>query len=134
MAGSENNRLTDGCKDIFSVLKAPANKGAMGELIVCVDLMSRGYMVFRAVHPNSPYDLIAIAGDRLFRIEVKVGQLSSNGRRKRKYRKYLRNNRVVDDYDVIASVLSENEVTYTHSALHLDAADVVGDDDLSFYC
>lgn len=134
MADSKDNSSTIDCKDVFSRIEAPGNKGAAGELIVCVDLMSKGYMVFRAVHPNSPYDLIAVAGDRLFRIEVKIGQKSSNGskRNRRTYRKYFRNNRIVDDYDAIATVHNVTKVTYTSHSLNSKASDVKQDNDLIF--
>jgi hypothetical protein len=50
-------------------------KGAMGEMLVSVDLMKRGYSVFRAVSPETPFDLVAAKGDQLLRIECRCGSL-----------------------------------------------------------
>lgn len=48
-------------------------KGAIGELSVCADLLSKGYAVFRAVSPHCPCDLVVIKGTQTLRIEVRRG-------------------------------------------------------------
>lgn len=48
-----------------------ANKGAAVELMVCADLLSKGFDVYRSVSPNSACDVIAVASERVLRIEVK---------------------------------------------------------------
>lgn len=74
------------------------NKGAIGELIVSADLMARGFLVFRAVSPYAPCDLVAsVAGD-LFRVEVKVADKNESG-------KFTRNLRLRDGvFDLLAVV------------------------------
>ena len=47
--------------------------GAIGELRVCVDLMSKGLDVFRSQSPNAKSDLIFIVGRLCYRVEVKTG-------------------------------------------------------------
>jgi hypothetical protein len=49
------------------------NIGAMGELLVTYDLMSKGWEVFRSVSPSSTCDLIALKDRRLLRVEVTKG-------------------------------------------------------------
>lgn len=47
--------------------------GAIQELRVCVDLMARGFHVFRAMSPSCPCDLVAWDPEgRVLRIEVKT--------------------------------------------------------------
>jgi hypothetical protein len=42
-------------------------------MVAAVDLMKRGYEVFRALSPACSCDLIALAGGRSLRIEVRTG-------------------------------------------------------------
>jgi hypothetical protein len=53
--------------------------GAMTELMVCVDLIKRGYEVFRAVSPASSCDIAILKNNQLLRIEVKTGYRYLNG-------------------------------------------------------
>lgn len=50
-----------------------ATKGSIGELAVSVDLMQKGYTVFRALSPSAFCDLIAIRLDSALYIEVRTG-------------------------------------------------------------
>jgi hypothetical protein len=54
--------------------------GAAAELLVTADLMFRGWVVYRAVSPNAPWDLMACKGDKTLRIEVRSGTRSGTGR------------------------------------------------------
>ena len=47
------------------------NRGAIGELGVSIDLMQRGYEVFRSVSAHASCDLIAVKGERMYRVEVR---------------------------------------------------------------
>lgn len=47
--------------------------GAISELIVTIDLMQRGFEVFRAVSPACSCDLAALRGGILTRVEVRTG-------------------------------------------------------------
>jgi hypothetical protein len=58
---------------------SPGTVGAIAELAVAVDLMERGYDVFRAVSPACSCDLAVLSGGELLRIEVRTGHLSANG-------------------------------------------------------
>lgn len=53
--------------------------GALRELLVCADLMKRGYHVYRAQSPACPCDLIAIKGDLMLRVEVKTAYRRADG-------------------------------------------------------
>lgn len=50
--------------------------GAASEMIVCVDLINKGWEVFRAVSPASPCDLLIMRDGELLRVEVKTGSFS----------------------------------------------------------
>jgi hypothetical protein len=56
-----------------------SNIGCAAEMLVCVDLMNRGFPVFRAVSPNSPADLIALIDGKAIMVEVKVGRINGKG-------------------------------------------------------
>jgi hypothetical protein len=48
--------------------------GALSELRACVDLLQRGYSVFRSVGPHAECDLLTFRGDGpILRVEVKTG-------------------------------------------------------------
>ena len=47
--------------------------GAAHELLVCADLLKKGYPVFRAMSPQCPCDVAFLVGRRLYRVEVKTG-------------------------------------------------------------
>lgn len=53
--------------------------GALNELRVCVDLLNRGYDVFRAVSPSCPCDLIILKSGIMKRIEVRTARRMVNG-------------------------------------------------------
>ena len=54
--------------------------GAMSELRVAVDLLSKGYEVFRAVSPACSCDLIALRDGQTLRIEVRTANFRPNNR------------------------------------------------------
>ena len=54
--------------------------GAVGELIVAVDLMKRGLDVFRALSPSSSCDLAFLFRGRLIRVDVRTGYVGGDGK------------------------------------------------------
>lgn len=48
--------------------------GAMSELIVCADLLGKGYEVFRSLSPHSSCDMIVLKDGKIIRIESRTGQ------------------------------------------------------------
>jgi hypothetical protein len=48
------------------------NTGAISELVVCTDLLQKGYDVFRALSPSSACDLVALKNGQCYRVEVKT--------------------------------------------------------------
>lgn len=57
-----------------------STKGAVGELIVSADLMSRGFFVYRCLSSTGPFDLVAVRDGEMFRIEVRCGHIDSEKR------------------------------------------------------
>jgi len=47
--------------------------GAIGEMVVAVDLMKKGYSVFRALSPHCFCDLVAYRGNDSYKIECRTG-------------------------------------------------------------
>jgi hypothetical protein len=96
--------------DSFVDLKfkiSPGTKGTITEFLVCVDLMKRGYNVFRAISPNSPFDIIAVNHQATHRIEITSGNMIGE---KLIYNKH---NKWKDHFDIIAVViLSGNKIIY----------------------
>ena len=50
--------------------------GAISELAVSVDLMEKGYAVFRALSQSCFCDVIAIKGNKQLRIEIRTGYIT----------------------------------------------------------
>jgi hypothetical protein len=59
--------------------RATGETGAISELAASVDLMIRGYEVFRALSPHASCDLIAISPGSLLRIEVRSARIGKHG-------------------------------------------------------
>jgi len=78
------------------------NKGAISELLVCVDLTKKGFEVFRAVSPACSCDLVARKGDKIFTIEVRTAHLNSLGVLCNPMRNFMA--------DIMASVLIEKNL------------------------
>lgn len=54
--------------------------GAVSELLVAADLMSKGYEVFRALSPASSCDLAILKNGALLRVEVRTMTLTRTGK------------------------------------------------------
>ena len=85
---------------------SPTTIGAIGELRACVDLLAKGYEVFRTVSQTSSCDLIVLKNGKILRIEVRTGYRSRNG--KLRYTKNLEQRRP----DHYAIALPGNEMVY----------------------
>jgi len=81
-----------------------ATVGALSELKVAVDLLSRGYSVFRALSPSCSCDLAVLQDHKLLRVEVKTGAYSTSGKVSDTFSHNPKN------YDVLAIVLSDQIV------------------------
>jgi hypothetical protein len=64
--------LLSGCNSL-------PNIGAAGELLVSADLLGRGHIVYRAVGPNGPADLVALIHGKLVAVEVKIARVTADG-------------------------------------------------------
>lgn len=81
---------SDRCRNNFQSLEYRARnpvsplstgtRGAISELAVCLDLMSRGAEVFRAMSPASSCDLAILIRGHLFRVEVRTGTRQPSGK------------------------------------------------------
>lgn len=82
--------------------------GAISELRVAIDLMTKGYDVFRAISPSCPCDLAILKNGKLLRIEVRTATRSSTG----KIYKTRSNNDHSENIDLFADVLPDT-IFYT---------------------
>lgn len=96
--------IKDGEVDI-----SPGSKGDLSELLVCIDLMKKGYEVYRAVSPASYCDLLAIKGEEIKKIEVRTGFYyeSVKGDKRLQYPKKRTENK-----EVIVVTYSDNKLHY----------------------
>lgn len=68
-------------KDTWSKIPLSTGKiGAIAELLVSVDLMLRGFDVFRALSPSSDADIIAEKSGILYKFEVRTGRYLKSGK------------------------------------------------------
>jgi hypothetical protein len=84
-----------------------ATVGAIGELRVCVDLLMKGYNVYRSVSPACSADLAITLKEKLLRVEVTTGYLDCKGN-------VVNNKKYADQskFDVVAIVLKSGEIRY----------------------
>ncbi len=95
-----------------SLLALSLSKGTLGslnELRVSVDLVLKGYDVFRALSPNGSCDLVAIKNHKPFRVEVTTGFMYQKSLR---HAKNLKSKSVTDRFDVLAVVAPNSTITY----------------------
>ena len=90
-----------------SIYMAPSTKGALNELRICVDLLEKGFEVFRSVSPSCSCDLAILKDKKLIRVEVTSGWVNPQG-------KLLRNKskKESDKNDILATVYLGNKIDY----------------------
>lgn len=84
---------------------SPGTIGAINELKVCVDLMIKGFNVFRCMSPNSPHDLIISKDKELLKVEVTTGTRYINGNIQHSPKNH-------HDFDVLAIVVFPGDIIY----------------------
>jgi len=99
---------------------SPGTTGAIKEYEVVIDLLSKGYDVYRSCSPNSSCDLVATKGPRTIRLEVAIGYYAGKDGRYT----YNRHQGSSDFFDIIAVVLhdkivylAKGEATFTETQL-----------------
>jgi len=101
----EANRKETGTYYSDGKLLPSSVTGAIHELLVCAELMKRGYYVFRAQSPACPCDLVAMKDGDLFKIEVTTGRNSTSKLSfPKKKGSYL--------FDFMAIVLKDNSIRW----------------------
>jgi PD-(D/E)XK nuclease superfamily protein len=94
-----------------------AHRGTQGELLVCCDLLGKGYDVYRSVSPSAKCDLVAIKPGVILRIEVRTGTIyPANGRIS-----YGTERLTPEFTDLVAVVLRGKDILY----LNCDQVEVV---------
>jgi len=109
----KNNQLycSAKCRKNFSQIKSDypsingATVGAIQEYKVTIDLLSKGYEVFRSTSPNCSCDLLIILKGTCRRIEVTTAYKHRNG-------KLLYNKKLSNKFDILALALPKGEIKY----------------------
>jgi len=83
-----------------------ATVGAVGELKVALDLLTKGYHVFRSVSPSAPCDLLITKNGSMLRVEVKTAYRKPDGKMqtatiKKPYR-----------FDILALAFKDGSIEY----------------------
>lgn len=94
---------------------SPGKSGAVSELVVSADLLTRGYEVFRAVAQDGSCDMIILKNGSLQRVEVRTGYKTDDGKIKATTTRLD-----PKKYDVLAIVIAGREICY-----HPDIASIV---------
>lgn len=84
--------------------------GAISEILVSVDLMKKGWDVFRSLSPASNCDMLAIKNDVILKLEVRTGnyyKLKTTGEKKLSYPKERTEGKVI-----AAVTYSDNKINY----------------------
>ena len=81
--------------------------GAMHELLVAVDLMRCGFVVYRSMAPNAPCDLAILKEKKLIMVEVTTGH--RNTKNSLIYPSHKKNSHI---FDVLAVVEYTGRITY----------------------
>ena len=81
--------------------------GAISELRVAIDLLAKGFNVFRALSPHCPCDLAVLKNGKLLRIEVRTAYRSVAGK---PYKRRSRRDDI-NNIDIYAFVLAD-EIIY----------------------
>ena len=79
--------------------------GMLGELIVMQDLVRKGWNVYKAISGSAPVDLVAFKGDVIYKIEVKLGEMSASG-----YVNFPKPRNL--EYDLVAIAFRNGKVLY----------------------
>jgi hypothetical protein len=90
---------------------SPGTSGAMSELAVSVDLLQKGYEVFRSISPNSRCDLIAWKNSTLLKIEVRTASLNLKTK-KVSYTKYKVEHPAFDHYAIVLWGNGISQISY----------------------
>ena len=81
--------------------------GAVSELVVSADLLTRGYEVFRAVAQDGSCDIVVLKDGSILRIEIRSGYKTDDGTVKATANKLN-----PSKYDVLAIVTAGRDITY----------------------
>lgn len=87
---------------------SPGVTGARHELLVCADLMGKGFEVFRAVAPHT-CDLAILQGKILYRVEVTTAYIRTAQTGKQTLYHPRKNS---DQFDILARILMDGTITY----------------------
>lgn len=91
--GSTPNKKSSNIPPRFNLIRI----GASSELLVAHDLLMRGFDVFRAINPDAECDLVAVYGQKVYRVQCKTNVTATSEDHSR--------------FDVLASVI-EGKVVY----------------------
>ena len=88
--------------------QSTASTGAISEMIICADLLRRGFSVFRSVSPACECDILILLNGKFARVEVKTAYLLPSGKAM-----YTLTKGQDEKHDILALVFhADNRVEY----------------------
>lgn len=79
--------------------------GGMHEMLVCVDLLRRGFYVYRSVTQSAPFDLMVSKNGVNFAVEVTTGSFNASG-------SYYKPSKDRSKFDCLAVVMHDGRIFY----------------------
>lgn len=89
-----------------------ATIGSIHEYQVSVDLMRRGWQIFKALSPNGPVDLVAIKADRILRVQVTKGSKYKSESKRTERICHGKGKNGSGRYDLLAISMVSGEIVY----------------------
>ena len=87
----------------------PGAIGEINEKIVSIDLIKRGFKVYTAFEPTHPFDILAMKGERIIKVEVKTETVLPSGLGRVSMKKTQGHGKT---FDVLAKVRNLSDITY----------------------
>lgn len=107
-----NQIKTTACRSVLAKAGlATGTVGAIAELVVSVDLMKKGFEVYRALSQASSCDILALKNGKVYTFEIRTGQRSYNGVLT------FSNQRIRGEYTAVV-VHNTNEIIYMPDNFH----------------
>lgn len=110
---SDSSLMSDSSGRSFESLESYGNyrntgdHGAANELIVCADLLARGFSVYRSTSQSAPVDLVILKGSLLIKVEVSTAKFSGG---------YISHAKKKADCDLLALVVGK-QILYSPPGL-----------------
>ncbi len=102
---NEKNKRIKTNADFGYAKMATGTIGAISELLVCADLLKKGFEVFRSVSSHCSCDLAIVLDKQLYRVEVTTGCYGNNGN-------LINVTKDPEKFDILVVVTKDGKINY----------------------